>query len=54
MYFLTLYRSKLPEDTYQVRVYVNGNLIPYYQYVRLSQAIVKVSDSFVDNIIVAS
>lgn len=29
---LTCYAPALPESVYQVRVYVNGNLIPLYQY----------------------
>lgn len=29
---LTCYTPKMPEGVYQIRVYVNGNLIPLYQY----------------------
>jgi len=29
---LTCYTPKMPEGVYQIRVYVNGNLVPLYQY----------------------
>lgn len=29
---LTCYAPKMPEGVYQIRVYVNGNLVPLYQY----------------------
>ena len=35
---LTCYAPALPDSIYQVRVYVNGYLIPLYQYVNPAQA----------------
>lgn len=39
----------MPAGTYQVRVKVNGKLIPVYQYVSLSSATVKVIIEFQKN-----
>jgi hypothetical protein len=36
---LTCYVPAMPESVYQVRVYVNGHLIPLYQYVDVRRAI---------------
>lgn len=36
---LTCYTPTLPESVYQIRVYVNGNLIPLYQYVDPNRAV---------------
>ena len=36
---LTCYASALPESIYQVRVYVNGILIPLYQYKNAARAV---------------
>lgn len=36
---LTCYTPMLPESVYQIRVYVNGNLIPLYQYVDSDRAV---------------
>ncbi|CAF4268242.1 unnamed protein product, partial [Adineta steineri] len=36
---LTCYAPVLPESVYQIRVYVNGNLIPLYQYYDPTHAI---------------
>lgn len=35
---LTCYAPAMPESLYQIRVYVNGNLIPLYQYIDKSRA----------------
>ena len=35
----------MPADTYLVKVFVNGNLIPIYQYLRQDQAYIVVRDS---------
>lgn len=36
---LTCYTPELPEGVYQIRVYVNGNLIPLYQYYAANRAL---------------
>ncbi|CAF3954248.1 unnamed protein product [Rotaria sp. Silwood2] len=35
---LTCYASAMPESVYQIRVYVNNNLIPLYQYIDINRA----------------
>ena len=35
---LTCYAPPMPESVYQIRAYVNGNLIPLYQYVQKTHA----------------
>lgn len=35
---LTCYTPTIPEGVYQIRVYVNGNLIPLYQYIDVNRA----------------
>jgi len=36
---LTCYAPVLPESVYQIRVYVNGVLIPLYQYINPNRAL---------------